>query len=203
MGRSWRVLFQINHFFRSTISLKKKWKKLTAKICLIVCALTETEDHINPFQADLSSPHHQVFDTFRWSERVMWNEQTVDTFSYLKCPKTFINVELMNEVIDIDPLFPKLWTVLNLKVFNIHSPAFSIQSPAFRVQRPESSIQSPESSVQRPESSVQSPAYGIQHPESSVQGPESTVRSLATRVQDPESNVQSAVFRVQGPESSV
>ena len=40
----------------------KKWKKLTAKIYLIVCALTETKDHINPFQVDLLSPHHQFFD---------------------------------------------------------------------------------------------------------------------------------------------
>ena len=30
-------------------------KKLTAEIHLIVCALTETEDHINPFEADISS----------------------------------------------------------------------------------------------------------------------------------------------------
>ena len=48
---------------------KKNEKKITAKIYFIVFALTETEDHINPFQADLPSPHNQVFDTFRWSER--------------------------------------------------------------------------------------------------------------------------------------
>ena len=48
---------------------KKNEKKLIAKIYLIACALTETEDHINPFQAGLHSPHNQVFDTFSWSER--------------------------------------------------------------------------------------------------------------------------------------
>ena len=45
-------------------------KKLTAKIYLIVWALTETGDHINPFEADISSPQHQVFDTFKWLEKV-------------------------------------------------------------------------------------------------------------------------------------
>ena len=49
---------------------KKNEKKITAKIYLIVFALTETEDHINPFQVDLPSPHHQIFDIFRWLERV-------------------------------------------------------------------------------------------------------------------------------------
>ena len=32
--------------------------KKTAKIYLIICPLTETEDHINPFKVDLPSPHH-------------------------------------------------------------------------------------------------------------------------------------------------
>ena len=36
----------------------KRNKKLTAKKNLIVCSLPETEDHINSFQVDLSSPHH-------------------------------------------------------------------------------------------------------------------------------------------------
>ena len=33
-------------------------KNLTTKKYLIVCTLPETEDHINSFQVDLSSPHH-------------------------------------------------------------------------------------------------------------------------------------------------
>ena len=33
-------------------------KKLSAKIYIFVFSLTETEDHINPFQVDLLSPHH-------------------------------------------------------------------------------------------------------------------------------------------------
>ena len=45
-------------------------KKINCQKYLIVCALTETEDHINPFQVDLPSPHHQIFDIFRWLERV-------------------------------------------------------------------------------------------------------------------------------------
>ena len=31
---------------------------LTAKKYLIVCALPETEDHVNPFQVDYPSSHH-------------------------------------------------------------------------------------------------------------------------------------------------
>ena len=67
----------------------------------------------------------------------------------------FIDVEFKNEVIGVDPLFPKRWIFLNFKVL-----ALSVQSPASRVQRPASSVQSPASRVQRPESrsSVQSPA---------------------------------------------
>ena len=45
-------------------------KKLTVKISLIVCALTETKDHINRFQVDLPSPHHRFLDIFRWLEKV-------------------------------------------------------------------------------------------------------------------------------------
>ena len=37
---------------------RKKFKKLTAKIYLIDCALPETEDHINSFQVDVPSPRH-------------------------------------------------------------------------------------------------------------------------------------------------
>ena len=63
----------------------------------------------------------------------------------------------------MDPLFPKLWTVLNFTVltstvltFNVRSPASRVHRPGFRVQRPESSIQSPASNscVQSPEISV-------------------------------------------------
>ena len=155
MGRSWRVLIQINHFFCSSTCLKK-WKKLTAKIYLIVCALTETKDHINPFHTKLPSPHHQVSDTSRWSERVTWNEQTIDKFSYLKLLKIFINAEFEIEVIDIDP--SKALDSFKFKSFNVHSLAFSARGPASRVQRPESSVQMPASRGQRSEASVQSPA---------------------------------------------
>ena len=95
----------------------------------------------------------------------------------------------------MDPLFPKLCTVLNFKVltsilaFNVRSPASKVQSPGFRVQSPVSRVQRPASSVQSPESSVQSLA-------SSFQSPASRVQSSVSRTQRPES-------RVQGPESSV
>ena len=59
-----------NKSFLLPNNMFKKMKKLTAKIYLIVSALTETKDHINPFQVDLPSPHHQIFDIFRWLERV-------------------------------------------------------------------------------------------------------------------------------------
>ena len=49
-------------------------KKITAKIYLIVCALAETKDHINPFQDNLPSPRNQIFDIFRWLERLASNE---------------------------------------------------------------------------------------------------------------------------------
>ena len=39
----------------------KKWKKLTDKIYLIVCALIKAKYHIIPFQVYLPSPHHQFF----------------------------------------------------------------------------------------------------------------------------------------------
>ena len=74
-----------------------------------------------------------------------------------------MNVEFKNEVIDIELLFPKLWTVLNSKVLTstvqhsasrAHELEPSVHSPASRVQRPEFRVQHPESSVQllRPES---------------------------------------------------
>ena len=75
----------------------------------------------------------------------------------------FINVEFKNEVIGVDPLFPKSWMFLNFKVL-----ALSVQSPASRVQRPGSSIQGPASSVQSPASRVQRPES-----RSSVQSPAS------------------------------
>ena len=53
---------------------KKMKKKITVKIYLLVCDLTETKDHINPFQVDLPSPHHHIFDNFMWLERVAGNE---------------------------------------------------------------------------------------------------------------------------------
>ena len=40
-----------------------------------------------------------------------WKGLTVDEFSYLKWPKTYLNGKLKNEFIDISPLLPKLWTV--------------------------------------------------------------------------------------------
>ena len=38
---------------------RKNEKKLTAKKYLIVCALPETEDHINSFQVKFPSLYHQ------------------------------------------------------------------------------------------------------------------------------------------------
>ena len=64
----------------------------------------------------------------------------------------FINVEFKNEVIDVDPLFPKRWIFLNFKVL-----ALSVQSPASRVQRPGSSIQSPAFRVKDQASRVRRP----------------------------------------------
>ena len=91
----------------------------------------------------------------------------------------------------MDPLFPKLCTVLNFKVltsilaFNVRSPASKVQSPGFRVQSPVSRVQRPASSVQSLASSFQSPASRVQssvsrtqRPESRVQGPESSVHLL-------------------------
>ena len=66
----------------------------------------------------------------------------------------FINVEFKNEVIDIDPLFPKRWIFINFKSFYVHSLAFS----GVRVQHPKPSVHRPEYSIQGPESSVQSQA---------------------------------------------
>ena len=65
----------------------------------------------------------------------------------------FIDVEFKNEVIGVDPLFPKRWIFLNFKVL-----ALSVQSPASRVQRPESrsSVQSPASN-----SCTQSPGIPV------------------------------------------
>ena len=63
-NKSFRLL---NNMFR------KNEKKLTAKKHLIVCALPETEVHINSFQVDLPSPHHlktSGFLYFRWLERM-------------------------------------------------------------------------------------------------------------------------------------
>ena len=69
-----------------------------------------------------------------------------------------MNVEFNYEVIDIDPLFPRVWTVLNFKVltFTVQRSASGVQRP--KVQSSEPSIQGPASRVQRPEFTVQSPA---------------------------------------------
>ena len=150
-------------------------KKITAEIYLIVCALTETKDHINPFQVDHPSPHHQIFDIFMWLERVAWNEYTVDKFSYLKWLKIFINVEFKNEVIYMDPLFQKLSTVLNFKVLTspVEHSMSGVQRRQCNIQGSGSSVQSPASKVQRPASRVQSPASRAQLSESNVQSPTS------------------------------
>ena len=47
----------MNHFFSSTTCLDKI-KKITTKNRIIVCALPETEDHINSFQVDFPSSDH-------------------------------------------------------------------------------------------------------------------------------------------------
>ena len=60
-----------NKLFLLPNSMFRKKKKLTAKIYLIAFALTETKDHISPFQVDLPPLHHQFFDIFRWLERVV------------------------------------------------------------------------------------------------------------------------------------
>ena len=71
--------------------------------------------------------------------------------------KDFYQLEFKNEVIYMDPLISKLWTVLNFKVLTstVLRSASRVQRPGFRVQRPGSNVQSPTSRVQRPESSVQ------------------------------------------------
>ena len=51
----------------------------------------------------------------------------------------------------MDPLFQKLWTVLNFKVLHIHSLAMSgVQRREFSVQGSESGVESPASRAQRP-----------------------------------------------------
>ena len=71
MGRGQSVLIQMDHFFCSTTYLEKNEKKLTAKKYVIVCALLETEDHINSFQVDFPSIYQSknlrktlIFDIF-------------------------------------------------------------------------------------------------------------------------------------------
>ena len=67
-GQELKSSYSNKSFLLPNSMLKKMKKKLTGKIYLIVCALTETKYHINPFQVDLPSPHHQFFDIFRWLE---------------------------------------------------------------------------------------------------------------------------------------
>ena len=57
LGRSWIVLIQQNHFFCSTTCLEKI-EIINCQKSLIVCALPETEYHVNSFQVDLPSLHH-------------------------------------------------------------------------------------------------------------------------------------------------
>ena len=64
LGQELKTSYSNKSFLLPNNMFKKNWKKLTTKIYIIVCALTETKDHINPFQVDLSSPHHQFFDFF-------------------------------------------------------------------------------------------------------------------------------------------
>ena len=111
----------------------------------------------------------------------------------------------------MNPLFQKLWIVLNFKVLT--SPvqrsmfgvgvALRIQRPGFSVQHAESSVQSLVSRVQHQDSSIKSPTSRVQRPESSVQSPVSRVRRPESRAQRPASRVQSPEFRVQSPDSSV
>ena len=68
----------------------------------------------------------------------------------------------------MDPLFPKLWTVLNFKVLT------------FSAHRTESRVESPASGVQIPGFRVQGLAFRVQHPGSSVHGPASKVRRPAS-----------------------
>ena len=92
----------------------------------------------------------------------------------------------------MDPLFQKLWTVLNFKVLTstVQRSMSGVQHREFSVHGSESSVQSPASSVQRPDSNVQSPASSVQSPESRVQRPEPSVQGPVSWVQRPGSNVQ-------------
>ena len=105
---------------------------------------------------------------FWWLERVTWNEYATEKISWLKWQKMFINVEFKNEVINIDPLFPKHWIFFNVKVLTS------------RGQRPESSVQSLESSIQILSCRAQSPASRVQYPVSRVQRPESGIQCPAS-----------------------
>ena len=128
MVRSLRVLIQMNHFICSRTYWEKMKKKKCCKKYLIVCTLTETEDHINSFQVEVHSMSSEnlwkplVFDIFSWLNRngtLAWNGLTVD---------------------------PKVLTSRIQK----QSSFQRLQRPVSIVQRPESSVQSPESRVQRP-----------------------------------------------------
>ena len=71
----------------------------------------------------------------------------------------------------MDPLFQKLWTVLNFKILTstFWRSMSEVQHREFSVQGLESSVQSPASRVQRPESNIQSPTSRAQRPGSNVQ----------------------------------
>ena len=67
-------------------------KNLIAKKHLIVCTLPETEDHIDSFQVDVSSPYHleplKTSDFLYFQSvkktRLDRNGLTIDKFSYLR-----------------------------------------------------------------------------------------------------------------------
>ena len=58
-------------------------KKLTAKIYLIVCVLTEAEDHINPFQVDLPCLRHLKTSGF-WYFLVVRKNKDAKLFNILE-----------------------------------------------------------------------------------------------------------------------
>ena len=82
MGRSQRVLIQMDYFFCSATYLEKNEKTLTSKKCVIFCALPETEDCINSFQVGFHSLSSENlwkpldFYIFRWLEREPWPEMS-------------------------------------------------------------------------------------------------------------------------------
>ena len=141
---------------------------------LIVCALTETEDHINPFQVHLPSPHHLKTSGFwyflvirksdlKWvhHRKIFIYEMTKNVYQCRIQKWSHGYRSIVSKGLDIF----KFWN------FYIHSLAFSVRSPASKVQRPESRVQHPESSIQCPAPRIQRPGSRVKCPESSVQSP--------------------------------